>query len=319
MVVYDQPEAIAPALRARFPRLSISVVGNLDVLPARLAAEEPDVVLVYKTSTFAGPNHHATVTCPSVRWVHVGGSGYEHLLPWDPARVTVTNSVGVLAPFLAETVMAAIASLNAGLFAYRDMQPTRAWRSADFRPLRDQTLLVVGVGAIGGRVADLAKAFSMRVLGVRSSAAPHPSVDAMHDLAALPDLLPKADVVSLHVRLGPATRHLIDGPALAAMKADAMLINTSRGAVIDETALAAALAAGRLRAAYLDVFETEPLPPTSPLWSCPRVLITPHCSDQVIGWATRFADLFADNLERWMAGQPLRNVVVPPSERLGVG
>jgi phosphoglycerate dehydrogenase-like enzyme len=299
-------------LRARFPSLDFTGVDDLDTLPARLDAERPDAVLIYKHAAFSSPNHHSVVTCPSVRWVHLGGSGYEHMMPWDPARVTVTNSVGVLAPFLAETVVAAMASLNAGLFGFRDQQRAKVWRAADFRPLRGQTLLVVGVGAIGGHVADLAKAFGMRVQGVRSSGRPHPSIEAMHGLADLPALLGQADVVSLHVRLDEATRHLIDAAALAAMKPDAMLINTARGAVIDERALTDALGAGRLRAVYLDVFEIEPLPPSSPLWAIDRVLITPHCSDQVAGWAARFAALFADNLERWIDGRPLLNVVTPP-------
>lgn len=313
MVVFDEPEAVLPGLRARFPALFFGAVDDLDALPARLDAERPEAVLIYKHATFSSPNHHSVVECPSVRWVHVGGSGFEHMVPWDPARVTVTNCVGVLAPYLAETVMAAVAAMNAGLFGFRDQQRARVWRAADFRPLGDQTMLVVGVGAIGGHVALLAKAFGMRVLGVRASGRPHPAVDAMATLADLPRLLPEADVVSLHIRLNEATRHLIDAGALAAMKPDAMLVNTARGAVIDEAALITTLGAGRLRGVYLDVFETEPLPSASPLWSFDRVLVTPHCSDQVIGWAGRFAALFADNLDRWLAGRPLVNVVTPPS------
>ena len=113
--------------------------------------------------------------------------------------------------------------------------------------------------------------------------------------------------MSLHVRLNPATRGMLARDELAAMKPGAYLVNTSRGPVVDEAALIEALHSGRLGGAYLDVFETEPLPAESPLWTMPNVLITPHSSDNIHGWPRRFAELFADNLERWRSGEPLLN------------
>ena len=108
-----------------------------------------------------------------------------------------------------------------------------------------------------------------------------------------------------------ATRHLVDAAALAAMRPGAFLLNAARGAVVDEAALVDALRDGHLGGAYLDVFETEPLPAASPLWAMDNVLITPHASDVVVGWPARFAAHFADNLERWLAGKTLENVVDP--------
>jgi phosphoglycerate dehydrogenase-like enzyme len=153
----------------------------------------------------------------------------------------------------------------------------------------------------------------MRVIATRRTQAPSPEVDELHPPEALLDLLPRADVVSLHVRLTEATRHLIDARALVAMRPGALLLNTARGPVVDEPALIEALAGGHLGGAYLDVFEEEPLPPSSPLWRLPNVIITPHASDAVHDWAHRFAMLFADNLERWRRGEPLLNVVTPSS------
>ena len=170
---------------------------------------------------------------------------------------------------------------------------------------------MVGLGEIGGRVATLAKSLGMRVLAVRRRRTPHPAVDellAPNDLLAA---LGRADYVSLHVRADDETRHLIDAPALAAMKQGAVLANTSRGFVVDEAALVGALESGHLGGAYLDVFETEPLPESSPLWGFENVLLTPHASDNIHAWPRKFIRLFADNLERWLAGEALVNMVRP--------
>ncbi|NQV44078.1 MAG: D-2-hydroxyacid dehydrogenase, partial [Rhodospirillales bacterium] len=121
----------------------------------------------------------------------------------------------------------------------------------------------------------------------------------------------QADFVSLHVRMSEQTRGMINGEMLAAMKPGSFLINTSRGPVVDEAALTEALQRGHLGGAYLDVFETEPLPSDSLLWDMPNVIITPHAADNVHDWVPRFAHMFVDNLERWNTGQNLVNVVVP--------
>ena len=149
----------------------------------------------------------------------------------------------------------------------------------------------------------------MRVIGVRRSRSPHPAVDETLGPDLLHQALGRADVVSMHVPASAATRHLVDAAALAAMKPGALLVNAARGAVVDEPALVEALRRGHLAGAYLDVFETEPLPPQSPLWAMDNVLLTPHAADAVVDWPRRFAAHFADNLERWLAGEPLVNVV----------
>lgn len=311
LVLYDRPDELRQVLDARLAGISVTwATAPEEVVPA-LERARPEVVFTIKHSRFPGEAHRPAVSFSSVRWVQVGGSGYEHLAPWDASRVTVTNCHGVLAPFLAETVMAAIAALNAGLFAYRDRQRARAWEPTRFRSLAGQTLAVVGAGAIGTHVARLARAFGMRVEGVRRHAVPHFDFDAMHPPEALRAVLARADVVSVHVRATPETRRMFDREALNAMRPGALFVNTSRGAVVDEAALIDALQSRRLGAAYLDVFEREPLAPESPLWSMENVLITPHASDNVVDWPARFADVFADNLDRWRRGDPLGGVVSP--------
>jgi len=309
LVLHDRPEEFRALLAARFPDVTIAYATNAAEVPDALRRAQPEVVFSIKHPGFPPADHRPAVDFPTVRWFQVGGSGYEHILPWDGERLTVTNCAGVLAPFQAETVLAAILMLNGGVLRYLNQQRRAEWRQHAFRPLAGQTLAVVGLGQIGGRVAAHAKALGMRVLGVRRSATPHPAVDALHRPEGLHRVLGEADVVSLHLRLDETTRHIIDRAALSAMKTGALLINTARGPVIDEAAVIAALQRGHLGGAYLDVFETEPLPAESPLWRLENVILTPHVADAVQDWTVRFAHFFADNLERWLAGAPLVNLV----------
>ena len=311
LIAYDQPDEFRDLLSVRFPDVEFVYATNARGVREALAEHDPEVAFSIKHPGFPSPAHAPIPAHPSVRWIQIGGSGFDHLLPWDAARVTVTNGAGVLAPYLAESVTGAMLALGCGFLSYVEQQRARQWKPVAFTPLRDRTLLVVGFGKIGECVACNAKALGMRVVGIRATPAPHPAVNEMHGPEALHALLPAADFVSLHVRLNDATRGLISRTALAAMKPGAYLVNTSRGPIVDETALIDALRSGRLGGAYLDVFETEPLPAESPLWDMPNVLITPHASDNIHGWSRRFAALFADNLDRWRAGERLLNLVKP--------
>ncbi|MEM7348351.1 MAG: NAD(P)-dependent oxidoreductase, partial [Chloroflexota bacterium] len=125
----------------------------------------------------------------------------------------------------------------------------------------------------------------------------------------LKQLLPEVDFVTLHVPLNDNTRHLIDAEAFTLMRNDAILINTARGGVVDEAAMLTALQTDQIAGAYVDVFEEEPLPKDSPLWDAPNLIISPHIADSIAGWERHFADFFAQNLERWLSGEPLLNVV----------
>lgn len=311
LVLHDDPDEVVPLIRARCPGATVGVAPRgEDVVPA-LQDLDPTAVFSIKHSGFPGDQHAPAVHHPSVRWFHVGGSGYEHLGRWDAGRVTVTNSAGVLAPFLAEMAMAALLSLAVGLPRYARQQRDRAWLPHRFRAVAGRTLLVVGVGRVGGEVATRAKATGMRVIGVRASGTPHPAVDAMHGPEALLALLPDADVVSLHVRSTAATARLIGAAEIAAMKPGALLLNSARGAVLDEDALVAALDAGHLGGAWLDVFATEPLPEDHPLWGRDDVLITPHCADQVDDFPARFAARFCDLRDAWLRGEALPALTPP--------
>jgi phosphoglycerate dehydrogenase-like enzyme len=309
MVIHDRPEDFHDMLAVRFPDIAFTYVSDLAALPQQLAATNPEIVFSLAQPHFPGKPQRIAAQHPSVQWLHIGGSGYEQFLPWPRQDLRVSHSAGVLARYLAETVLGGILALNGRFLTYLDQQRRQVWQQETFRSLSEQTLLIVGLGAIGGHLATFAKVLGMRVIATRKHPEPHPAVDRVYPAEQLPDLLGEADVVSLHVRLAEDTKHLINRKTLALFKPGALLVNTSRGGVVDEPALIDALKAGHLGGAYLDVFAHEPLPATSPLWSLPNVLITPHVSDSVSNWQFLFADFFAENLERWRNGSDLRNTL----------
>jgi len=316
LLLHSDADALLPFLRERCDGADWRVATDACALATALDEHAPEVVFSIKHNDLPGPVHAPALAHPSVRWFHVGGSGRDHLGAWDPMRVAVTTCAGVLAPFHAERALAALLSIATGLPAFARAQARSRWEPATFRPLAGRTLVVVGLGHTGGQLARRAAALGVRVLGVRASAGARPgnyddACDAVRGADALDALLPEADALSLNVPANAATRGLIDARRLALLPDGAIVLNGARGSVLDEAALVAALDAGRLAGAWLDVFATEPLPPSSPLWSHARVLVTPHCADQADDWPRRFAERFAENWRRRRAGEPLVGVVEP--------
>ena len=309
LVVHDEPAPYIDEMRARHPGVPIATCTHPAGLRAALAETRPTAVLSIKCPGIPAPAHRPILDQPEVRWIHTGGVGVEHLHPWEAARVTVTNSGGVLAHVMAQTVIGAMLMLNFGFHRYLHQQRRRQWRRHGFSDLRGQTALVIGLGHIGRRVAAEAKHHGMTVIGVRKSAGRAPEVDRQVTLDALPDVLPLADFVCLHVPLTGDTRGVLGAGAFARMRPGAKLVNTARGGVVDEAALVDALEHGPLESAYMDVFETEPLPPDSPLWGREDLVISPHVADSVAQWPSHFARFFSGNLERFMAGEPMHNVI----------
>lgn len=294
LLLHSGPEDLVPALAA-CEALDWRVAATEDEVRARIADHRPRVMLSIKHSEFPGPIHARALGAPGLRWFHVGGSGRDHLGD-PPPGVLVTDSAGALAPFFAERSIAALLALSTRLVEHVRDQAEALWRPTRFESLSGKTLLVVGAGHTGTAVARLAVALGMRAVGVRSTAhAPHPPFEEMlSGRAALGSALAAADVVSLHLRVTEETRGLVGADLLGRMRPGAVLLNASRGAVLDEGALLDELGNGRLAGAWLDVFDEEPLPPASPLWRNPRVLVTPHCADQVEGFAHHFARRFVE-------------------------
>lgn len=308
LVAFDRCDQLKRALEA-LQDVSFCYAKSSEELRPALDTFQPEVVFSIKGPGFNAQEHRPIMDFPSVKWLQVGGSGYDHFLGWDRRRLTVTNCSGVLSSYLAETVTGAMLALNGNMLDYHQHQQKRCWSPGEFRSVAEQKILVVGLGHIGRCVAKNAKSLGMHVIGVRREQISDPSVDELMRPEDLPNRIGEADVVSVHLRLKPDTNQLFDGSMFAAMKRGAMFINTSRGKVVDEAALSAALKSGQVGKAYLDVFENEPLPIESPLWTMPNVLMTPHCSDNVVGWPLKFAEFFLANLRRWLHGEDLANQV----------
>ncbi|HJZ32812.1 MAG TPA: D-2-hydroxyacid dehydrogenase [Hyphomicrobiaceae bacterium] len=233
-------------------------------------------------------------------------------------NIRLASAAGVNAEAVAQHAMALILALKRQLHSGRDHQSAKLWRGmiSDIAAREDQlngkTLLIVGLGRIGSALARLARAFEMRVIATRRDpSAGAQGADAVYAHDRLPELLPQADVVALTCPLTPQTENLIDAKAIALLRPSAILINVARGRVVDEAALIAALAGQRLAAAGLDVTREEPLPPTSPLWTMPNVLITPHTAGETQVYEDGVIDILLDNLERmWHGETALRNEVI---------
>ena len=298
LLLHSRPEEVLEVV-GECPDLEWVAAREPGEVKRCLSEHAPQVVFSIKTATFSGPSHGEALSWKSVRWFHVGGSGRDHLPLWDPARVTVTDSAGVLAPFLAERTLAGLLALGTGLHEQLREQRRARWSPTRFRPLAGRTMVLVGLGRTGAEVAQRARALGMRVVGVRASGEAHPAADEVHGPEALDKLLPRADVLSLHVRLTTETEGMIGARELALLPNGALVLNAARGAVLSEAGLLDALEQN-VAGAWLDVFEEEPLPKLNPLWRHPRILVTPHCADQVEDFPARFAKRFRD---LWLASR----------------
>jgi phosphoglycerate dehydrogenase-like enzyme len=307
----NDPGPAREIVAAAHPDLRIETCDSYAALPARVAQCAAEVVFSVRFAGTPGFPRAALVESGAVRWVSVGGSGTDHLAPWDPARVTVTNAAGVAADMMAEYALGAMLSFSLDLRGFSRAQAERRWIAGRVAPIEGRTLLVLGLGHTGRATARRAKAMGMTVLGLRARPQPTAHVDEVHPVDALPALLPRADFILCCTPLTPATRGLVSASAFAAMKPGAVLIDVSRGGVVDEPALIGALRAGRLGGAALDVFATEPLPAVNPLWGFDNVIVTPHCSSVYAGWEAKSVTLFSENLARWRRGETLHNVVDP--------
>lgn len=239
----------------------------------------------------------------NVRWIHTLAAGVE-TLPFDLLRsrdIVVTNARGVYADALAEFVVAAMLWYAKDLRRLVVQQNARQWAPFTIERLEGKKLAILGYGSIGEAIGRRAAALGMQLLTVRRRLEfGDPTID---------DIVPEADFVALSLPLTPATRGILNAARIATMKSSAVLINVSRGAIIDETALVDALAQKRIRGAALDVFATEPLPSDHPLWTLENVLLSPHSADHTADAHDRAMSFFLENLARFQRGESLGNVI----------
>jgi phosphoglycerate dehydrogenase-like enzyme len=247
---------------------------------------------------------------PKLRWISSTGAGVDTVMAareWLPKGVPVTRMVHVFDTAMAEYVLGYLLAVQLDVRRALRQQESKTWKGWNPPPLRGSTAVVVGLGSIGSEVARTLRAHGLTVIGVSRTGQPVEGLDEVHTVDQLDTVLPRAEYLVLVVPLTSETRGLIDGRRLGLLPKGAVLANICRGAVVDEPELIDALMSGHLRFAVLDVFEKEPLPQESPLWSMENVIVTPHMSgpDDVPVNAARFLE----NYRRFQAGQPLNGQV----------
>ncbi len=266
---------------------------------------------IYASQTYNEVFVDALADMPELRWGHSEDAGTDgRFVDSLSARgVTLTHSPGTNAPEVAEMALGFLLWSAKRLGDLRDQQAARHWNRIALHALNDQHALVVGLGAIGGRIVQLCRAFGMTVSGVRQSGEPFPGLQRQGTLADVGGMVANADYVILAIPITPSTAGLVDGALLAAMKRSAVLINVGRGGLVESGALHQALTEGIIRGACLDVVHSEPLPADDPLWRAPNLLITPHCASETPLYMVRVGEVWLENLRRFRAGETMRNLV----------
>jgi len=302
-------EADRAALQAAAPAAELCVVADREAVTDQIADAEVYVPGPWDAGVLAA--------AAKLRWVHFRWAGVEGQLFPEARRsdVVITNSAGVFAVPMAEHALALMLALSRRLhrcIGADGEDPWRQTRQAIGRHVLEMegaVLGILGYGGIGRAAARKARGLGMRVIALRRRPAPDEHADEVWGPDRLDDLLRRSDYLLICCALTDQTRGMIGEPQLALMKPTAILVNVARGAVVDQQALVEALQEGRLNGAGLDVTDPEPLPPESPLWRMDNVIITPHVSGLGPNTRRRQFELLRDNLRRYAAGEPLRNVV----------
>ncbi|HXF60981.1 MAG TPA: D-2-hydroxyacid dehydrogenase [Caldilineaceae bacterium] len=309
IVAEDVGDEQVGRLRAAFPQLDFRVCLDRESFIA--AAPEAEIIFAKSYPP------EAIRAARQLRWVQAGTAGVERILELLRSRddggrdVLLTNAHGAHGIPMAENILALMLAFAIRLPTLMQAQQERRDVSRQVRidkfELEGQTLCVLGLGDIGGTLARKAQLLGMHVLGVRRSQAPFPYAHELFTPDRLAEALPRADHVALCLPLTSETQAIIGAAELRLMKPAAYIYNVGRGASIDPDALTTALREGWIAGAGLDVTCPEPLPPDSPLWAMPNVLLTQHTSGHSPFNAQRITDIFLENLGRYLRGEPLIN------------
>lgn len=302
----------APGWEFRFRGTDTLVCAPQEALPGQpVTQEDVDWAQVILGNVPAAMLHGS----PALEWLQTNSAGVEaYIQPGVLAGDTLlTNATGAYGLAIAEHMLGMLLELFKKLELYRDAQKSGAWQSQGaVKAVYGSTVLVLGMGDIGGEFAARCKALGAKVIGVRRSPRPCPEyADEVHLLGDLDSLLPHADVVAITLPGTDATRGLMSRERLAKMKEGAVLLNVGRGFIVDTEALCDALERGHLSGAGVDVTDPEPLPPTHRLWNIPTAVVTPHISGfyHLRETHERIVGIFLENLRHFQAGEPLRNLV----------
>jgi phosphoglycerate dehydrogenase-like enzyme len=310
VLVIDNPKCDYLEPLRRLPEsLNIIISDQLEVLQG--AAPEADVIMIaeYPMLLRAVFPHAGRL-----RWVHSFSAGVETFLFPElvSSPVVMTNARGVFKKSLAEFVITSALFFAKNMRHMLRIQEAGLWEPYDMEEIRGKVMGIVGYGETGRACAELARPFGMTIFGLRRRPTLSPGaplLDRVFGMDALLDMLALSDYVVLAVPATRETHKLIGEPEIRAMKPQAVLINVGRGWSLDEAALIRALEENRIRGAALDVVETEPLPAGHPLYRAKNLLLSPHTADHVPGWQALSMQFFLDNLQRFVEGLPLQNLV----------
>lgn len=261
---------------------------------------------------FSFPTENMRQYAPDLRWIHFISSGVDHLAPfdWVPEGVQLVNNRGVHLPKSGESFAMFLGMLNAQIPRLVTSQRKHKWDKNFTSVIRGKTLAILGVGHQGGEMARRAQEMGLHVIGIDPYKKEHPCCDRVVGLEAMRQVLGGADFLAIAAPLTDETRGIVNEEVLGWLPPHAGVMNVSRGPLLDEDALCRKLCAGELSGAILDVFQQEPLPPDSPLWDAPNLIMTPHVSsDDLVNYMPLTLDLTIKNLRRQLAGEPLVNVV----------
>ncbi|MBD2691174.1 D-2-hydroxyacid dehydrogenase [Anabaena catenula] len=304
------PAEIAIELEPHLPEDTVVVPVDSD---GNLDGDATDAE-VYYSWFYLKPTtlHRVLDAAPALRWHHAPNAGVNHILTpkYLERDLILTNGAGIHAIPIAEFVITYLLAYTKQLPSLYQLQAEHNWqRGLPIQELLDKTLLIIGAGGIGQEISIRAKAFGMRIFGSSRHPKPLPNFDKVVGANEWKELLPEANFIVIATPLTQETKGMIDLETLRLFRPDAYLINIARGAIVDESALTKALQEGWIAGAALDTVFTEPLPAESPLWSLPNVFITPHCSGNSPRVKERSLALFLDNLNRYLQGKSLHNVV----------
>jgi len=303
------PASISDRIRKLSSKIEVQCCRDGDDLCQTIGSFVPNVAFVTKSVTVKSNHWKFLVESPGLNWLNLGNVGFDHVPEWDRSKLVVTNAGGAAAKPMAEYVISAIMMINTGMLQSITNQRKKLWRQYRWVPLADKTLVVIGVGNVGHQLILRARKLGMHVIAVRDR---FEEVQGAHVTLQTSDLgraLAQGDFISIQVPLTARTDGLFSAEMLRHIRPTAWLVNISRGAVIDETALIDALRQRRIGGAVLDVFKSEPLPKNSQLWTLDNVIVTPHVSGETPDFERAIASLFCANIRRFKAGKQLMNVI----------
>ncbi|MBI10241.1 MAG: D-2-hydroxyacid dehydrogenase [Rhodospirillaceae bacterium] len=304
-ITQDRYDAAAARHKGLARRIDASVAENTKGFDRAIA--DAHVLVGWRFN-----REHMAERAPNLKWIHMTGAGIEHVLPldWLPPNAVLTNNRGVHRPKAQQFAMTALLMLNERIPALITEQRKAKWTRLYATAIEGKTALIIGVGMMGDAAARAARQLGLKTIGIRRSGAPNRYIEEMHTPGRLAELLPRADFVLVNAPLTDETEGMIGRRELDLMMPTAGLINMGRARVVHYKALATKLRKREISGAVLDVFDPEPLPKSSPMWKVPNLIMTPHVSsDDDDNYGPLTADLVFENIGRWIAGKPLKNVV----------